>query len=167
MLSGQNDPSGMILRALKRLRIKGPMRKYFVILAILATLYGGWGQLKGINDHQAPSSSVNQTVTRAFEEQKSDVQVSGEGLVTKILPDDRDGSRHQLFILRLPSGRTLLISHNIDIAPRLDSLKPGDSVEFYGVYEWNSKGGLVHWTHRDPGGQHEGGWLRHNGQTFQ
>jgi hypothetical protein len=32
---------------------------------------------------------------------------------------------------------------------------------------WNEKGGVVHWTHRDPGGRHMAGWLAHNGKTYQ
>ena len=90
-----------------------------------------------------------------------------ESLVSKILADDIDGSRHQRFILTLPSGQTLLVAHNIDLAPRVASLKAGDSVAFNGVYEWNAKGGVIHWTHHDPAGRHEVGWLRHAGQTYQ
>jgi hypothetical protein len=40
-------------------------------------------------------------------------------------------------------------------------------IQFYGEYEWNNKGGVVHWTHRDPNGHHVGGWLKHNGSTYQ
>lgn len=94
-------------------------------------------------------------------------QVSGSGTVIKLLADDNDGSRHQRFLLRLNSGRTLLISHNIDLAPRIESLQPGDTVEFNGEYEWNAKGGLVHWTHHDPQGRHVTGWLRHRQRTYQ
>lgn len=94
-------------------------------------------------------------------------QVSGSGTVIKLLADDNDGSRHQRFLLRLNSGRTLLISHNIDLAPRIESLQPGDTVEFNGEYEWNAKGGLVHWTHHDPQGHHVTGWLRHRQRTYQ
>ncbi len=54
-------------------------------------------------------------------------QVTGGGVVDKILADDNDGGRHQRFILRLGSGQTLLVAHNIDIAPRLPSLAAGDS----------------------------------------
>jgi len=43
----------------------------------------------------------------------------------------------------------------------------GDSVGFYGEYEWNSKGGVIHWTHLDPSGQHIAGWLKHDGKTYQ
>lgn len=87
--------------------------------------------------------------------------------MTRVLPDDNDGSRHQRFIVRLDSGQTILIAHNIDIAPRIASLNAGDAVDFNGEYEWNPKGGVVHWTHRDPAGRHPAGWLRHNGMTFQ
>ena len=100
-------------------------------------------------------------------EWKSGDQVSGEGSVTRILGDDSLGDRHQRFILVLDSGQSLLIAHNIDLAPRIVSLREGDRVSFNGEYEWNDKGGVVHWTHHDPQGQHEAGWLRHGGRTYQ
>lgn len=106
-------------------------------------------------------------LSRAIENRLSNVQVQGEGDVVKLLPDDNKGSRHQRFILRVKDGMTILIAHNIDLAPRLNSLKEGDSVEFFGEYEWNEKGGVVHWTHRDPRGRHIGGWLKHKGVTFE
>jgi Protein of unknown function (DUF3465) len=97
----------------------------------------------------------------------SDVQVEGEGLVERILDDDNDGSRHQKFIVRLASDLTVLIVHNIDLAPRVDNLKKGDSIRFYGEYVWSSQGGKVHWTHHDPQGRHVAGWVKHNGRTYQ
>lgn len=93
--------------------------------------------------------------------------VSGHGTVVKLLPDDNAGSRHQKFIVKLSSGKTLLIAHNIDIAPRIAALKMGDAVSYCGEYEPNSKGGLIHWTHRDPQGRHAVGWLKHDGRTYQ
>ncbi|HGY91542.1 MAG TPA: DUF3465 domain-containing protein [Planctomycetes bacterium] len=102
----------------------------------------------------------------AAEAGKSGVAVSGEGTVTKILPDDREGARHQRFILLLQSGRTVLVAHNIDLAPRVP-IHPGDRVAFQGQYEWNDRGGVVHWTHHDPRGRHRAGWLRHAGRTYK
>lgn len=104
---------------------------------------------------------------QAFLNKKSGLQVQGQGVVTKLLTDDLSGDRHQRFILRLYSGQTLLIVHNIDIAPRLNDLKVGGLVVFYGQYEWNSQGGLVHWTHHDPGSKHINGWLKYNNKTYQ
>jgi hypothetical protein len=103
----------------------------------------------------------------AYDNHQSNVQVKGSGTVIFILKDDNKGSRHQKFILKLSSGQTVLIAHNIDLAPRINSISTGDIIQFYGEYEWNNKGGIVHWTHRDPNGRHVGGWLKHNGSTYQ
>jgi|GEM_PF-990034 len=98
---------------------------------------------------------------------ESDVQVRGTGTIIRVLNDDTEGDRHQRFILELTSGQTLLVAHNIDIAPRLDGLQKGDTVSFYGEYVYNDEGGLIHWTHRDPGWSHADGWLRWNGKLYQ
>ena len=103
----------------------------------------------------------------AYSNHKSDVQVQGAGNVLKLLSDDNKGSRHQRFIIQLESGQTILVAHNIDLAPKITNLRVNDFIEFYGEYEWNSKGGVIHWTHRDPNNRHAHGWLRHNGSTYQ
>ena len=115
----------------------------------------------------ASSGSDDDPIARAFASRASDIQVEGEGAVIRVLPDDLNGSRHQRFIVQLASGQTLLITHNIDIAPRVDGLDEGDSVRFNGEYVWNEKGGVIHWTHHDPGGRHVSGWLMHNGKTYK
>ena len=112
-------------------------------------------------------TDVPQEIAGPAAEWQSGTQVAGEGTVTRILGDDTMGDHHQRFILTLDSGRTLLIAHNIDIAPRIESLREGDSVSFSGEYEPNDKGGVVHWTHHDPQGQHAAGWLKHRGRTYQ
>ncbi len=89
------------------------------------------------------------------------------GVVSHILPDDNQGSRHQRFTVRLASGLTVLIAHNIDIAPRIGNLREGDRIAFSGLYEWNDKGGVVHWTHHDPSGRYGGGYLQHNEMYFR
>lgn len=107
------------------------------------------------------------TLVAAYESRRSDVQVRGDGEVIRVLSDDNDGSRHQRFILRTDAGQTVLIAHNIDLASRVENLQIGDRVEFNGEYEWNDKGGVIHWTHRDPRGRHEGGWIKHRGRTYE
>ena len=72
----------------------------------------------------------NSDVKGAFDSQRSDVQVEGVGEVVRVLPDDNKGSRHQKFILRLDNNLTILIAHNIDLAPRIPNLRKGDSVTF-------------------------------------
>jgi hypothetical protein len=109
----------------------------------------------------------NQTIQAAFDNHKSNVQVEGKGIVVRLLPDDNQGARHQKFIVKVNPDQTLLVAHNIDLAPRIVTLTQGDEITFSGEYEWSSKGGTVHWTHHDTQGQHVGGWIRHNGQTYQ
>ena len=116
---------------------------------------------------QRTAPLVDDPIGRAFASRTSDVQVQGEGTVIRILADDLAGSRHQRFIVQLASGQMLLITHNTDIAPRIDGLKEGDSVRFHGEYVWNDKGGVIHWTHHDPQGRHVAGWVIHDGKTYK
>ena len=149
------------------------MKSVLALLAVVAALYFGYGRLIGEppSSGQAPSPAVQtaqvDALEAAFRNQSKKLQVAGEGEVITLLADDNDGSRHQRFIIKLASGQSLLIAHKIDLAPRIDALKAGDRVAFNGVYEWNPKGGVVHWTHHDPAGQHEPGWIRHQGKTYQ
>jgi len=143
------------------------VKKFIAIVAVIAVLYVGLNQINSTHGSTGETTPATEAVASAFKDQRSGIQVEGEGTVAKVLPDDNDGSRHQRFILRLPSGQTLLVAHNIDIAQRVTSLASGDPVQFKGVYEWNSRGGVVHWTHRDPSGEHRAGWLKHNGETYQ
>ncbi|MGH9381589.1 MAG: DUF3465 domain-containing protein [Thermoanaerobaculia bacterium] len=106
---------------------------------------------------QGPSDDA--TIARLFAERRSDEMVEVEGVVERTLSDDRRGSPHQRFILRLANGMTLLVAHNIALAPRVD-LAPGDRVRVRGEYAWNPEGGVVHWTHADPDGDHPPGWVR-------
>ena len=121
---------------------------------------------RGASDPTA-SPVDDDPIGRSFASRTSDIQVEGEGTVIRVLPDDTNGRRHQKFIVQLASGQTLLVTHNIDIAPRIDGLKLGDSVRFNGEYVWNEKGGVIHWTHHDPQGRHVAGWVKHNGKTFK
>jgi hypothetical protein len=132
-----------------------------------------------LQEHGAPSQSgstpasrstgapATDLLARAFAEHRSNVRVMAEGVVVKMLADDTRGSRHQRFLLELPSGQTVLIAHNIDLATRVDALRAGDRVSLAGEYEWNERGGVIHWTHRDPRGNHAAGWIQHQGRTYQ
>ncbi|MEZ6014248.1 MAG: DUF3465 domain-containing protein [Planctomycetota bacterium] len=105
-------------------------------------------------------------IQQLFRTMVSDRIVEAEGKIVHILPLDNEGSRHQNFLVELTNGLTLKISHNIDLAPQLPITK-GDTIRFHGEYEYNEKGGVVHWTHRDPAGRHEHGWLEHKGKKYE
>jgi hypothetical protein len=147
------------------------MKKFLFLVVLFVAGYAGLTHYRqhplGGGQVSAVESAGDSVIARAQQSRASGVQLQGQGNVIKVLPDDNNGSRHQRFILKLQSGQTLLIAHNIDIAPRITSLKTGDTVAFYGEYEWNPMGGVIHWTHHDPGGRHISGWLQYAGRTYQ
>ncbi len=109
----------------------------------------------------------NSALIEAFKHKKSDIFVEGAGVVKKLLADDNKGSRHQKFLVSISPEQTLLFAHNIDLAPRVENLQIGDAVVFKGEYVYNPKGGVMHWTHHDPDGKQQGGWIKHNGKTYE
>lgn len=150
------------------------MKKLFIpaiLLIVIAAYFNSVENRPVPAQRSATVSSLNnssdQILATAFEERRNSYQVQGKGEVIRLLADDNEGSRHQRFIIRLASGQTLLVAHNIDLANRIDTLKVGDHVEFNGEYEWNAQGGVIHWTHHDPRGKHVAGWIRHNGRLYQ
>ena len=122
---------------------------------------------RGRDVNQASSGQFEQSDIRAlFDSQQSGVMVTTTGSVTRLLKDDNKGSRHQRFLIEIPSGLSLLVAHNIDLAPRVP-LNVNDHVFIYGQYEWNHKGGVLHWTHHDPNKSHEEGWIEHQGRRYE
>ncbi len=113
-----------------------------MIILLIAAYFGL--DLSGHKQSQSPSSTIPaaqrnettflnngvDTVKAAYEQRQSNVQVQGRGRVKTILRDDNDGSRHQKFILVLKNGLSILVAHNIDLAPKISNLNKGDIVEF-------------------------------------
>jgi hypothetical protein len=103
---------------------------------------------------------------RTYQKSDSGSWIEGTGFVRRLLTDDNDGSRHQRFILDMRDGHSLLIAHNIDLVRRVP-VGLGDRVRFRGMYEWNELGGLAHWTHHDPHGVEDGGYVRYRTKTYE
>lgn len=142
------------------------MRQVAVVLVLLG-LAGVAAGGCGASSRDAEGGDGDAILAAAFRDRVNDLQVRGSGTVARLLADDDDGSRHQRFVVRLDSGQTLLVAHNIDVAPRVEGLAVGDEIAFSGVYEWSAEGGSIHWTHGDPDGDHAAGWLRHDAKSYQ
>jgi cold shock CspA family protein len=97
-----------------------------LILLVLASLYLWFSGVSPNQSLMSSTSAVDETNLNTYQAPQSGSQMGGEGVVVRVLVDDNDGSRHQRFILRLASGQTLLIAHNIDIANRIEALSSGD-----------------------------------------
>lgn len=153
------------------------------LAAVVAVV--GWQQFaarpssRGVGPVETAGTVVGQTseallaaggmdaARQAFDQRASGRMLRVSGRVSRILADDRDGSPHQRFILETDGGQTLLVAHNLDLAPRLESLRTGDAVIVFGEYEWNGQGGIMHWTHDDPAGRHQAGYIEWRGRKYQ
>ena len=134
---------------------------------VYGDIFNGLLHVGSISDYIEIAPDGDILLAELFATQKSDIQVQGKGTVIAILADDNNGTRHQRFIIKLANKQSLLIAHNIDLAPKIINLSIGDLIEFFGEYEWNDKGGIIHWTHYDPAGKHIDGWILHNDFFYQ
>jgi len=161
----------------------------FIVAVAVVLIAGYFGiDLTGTSDDDGAStplqsaparSEVDQPAERVAESQRELVEIAREqrssemvefsARVVKLLDDDNDGARHQRFLVAIdyePSPTdSVLIAHNIDLAPRVP-ISMGDVVRVYGQYEFNDRGGVVHWTHHDPRGRHAEGWIEHKGVLY-
>lgn len=156
------------------------MKNFKIIAAMLLVLLlgGEWllqhtnQPLPAVLESTSAGASVaagvkNPELLRVYQQRLSNVWLGGSGEVIKLLSDDNKGSRHQRFLVQVNSSQTILIAHNIDLAKPVSHVKIGDEIEFHGEYEWNKKGGILHWTHHDPSGKKAGGWIKHKNQLYQ
>lgn len=100
-----------------------------------------------------------------FSQQQTGKIITVDAVIIKLLADDEIGSTHQKMILKV-GKKTLLLAHNIDIASRIPA-KIGAKIKVRGQYEWNEKGGVIHWTHRDQNDNHAHGWVEYNNIRYQ
>lgn len=139
------------------------MTKQFATKHVLKRLFMGAFFIVAIFSY-LNNSTDHSNIAQLYNNKQSGVMVEFKGEVLRLLSDDTMGSRHQRFIVK-HEDITLLVSHNIDLAHRVP-VKKGDIVSIYGQYEWNNQGGVVHWTHDDPQGRHENGWIKLNGESY-
>lgn len=140
--------------------------RVIAIVVVLAISYFAKDSIDLGSLTKPKSTSNGPTVESLFESKTSDTVIEVSGRVKAVLKDDLEGSKHQKFILKFSSGHTVLVSHNIDLAPRVP-LGVGDDIELRGEYEWTEKGGVIHWTHHDPGNRRPGGWIKLKGKTYK
>ena len=137
-----------------------------ILLGVVALVGRDWFLELDSSGTAIAALEGEQEVLELFESRRSGQMVVVAGIVDGVLSDDNAGSRHQRFIVRLESGHTLLVAHNIELARRVP-LRAGDQVRIRGEYEWNGRGGVLHWTHHDPGEDRQGGWIEWDGDRYR
>jgi len=102
-----------------------------------------------------------------YKQQRGGTKVTGVGRIAKLLTDQESPSLTKIILIRLSSGRKLLIKHNIEKATPLPSLMLGEMLTFSGIYSWNSKGGMVLSTNQDLEQPQRSGWLKYQDVIYQ
>jgi hypothetical protein len=120
----------------------------------------------GCSTTQSPN---DRALCDAYSAQRSHVEVVADGTVTRVLGVAPGRvSPHEGFLLRLASGCSLVVrvEANTDFTGPIP-MAEGQRVAVKGEYEFYPRGGVVHWTHRDPRGRHEGGYIQTGGQLYE
>jgi Protein of unknown function (DUF3465) len=110
------------------------------------------------------SDAGNGAVYQSWAQQRSNVEVTASGSVAKVLGTRRGPSGvHTGFLLHLRGaegrGLTVRVEDNVDLTGPIP-IRAGDDVEVRGEYIYDPRGGLIHYTHRDPRGRRAGGYVR-------
>lgn len=76
-------------------------------------------------------------------------------------------SWHEQFDVARDDGGTFRVIDNVDLAPRIPVVV-GDRVNVKGeLVDPQGHPPIVHWTHHDPRGTHEGGWIDLDGKRYE
>lgn len=108
----------------------------------------------------------NERLLDTFEQGRTGVWVSGHGTVAQLIGDETiAGVAHQRMTVTVNGSLDLIVRHSTQNSGRVP-VEPGDTIAFQGRYEWSGRGGLIGLTHHDPEQPGEGGWIRHDGTTY-
>ena len=101
-------------------------------------------------------------VATGFQKHESGIWLTVSAIIARLLPDSYGRNEHQRFIVRCPSGQTILIVNDVSIGQRVP-VGMGQRVVVRGQYVWNRQGGLIHFTHHRDG---NGGWILFQGHVY-
>lgn len=113
-----------------------------------------------VEDARRAAAAGCSQVASAYDSRRSDLWLTMSAPVSRLLPNSYGRFEHERFILRCPSGQTVLIENDVSVGQRVP-VGPGDPVAVHGQYIWNPQGGLIHYTHRG------NGWILFRGKLYE
>lgn len=101
---------------------------------------------------------------------RSGAEVVIAGTVLRVLQTEAGPAGvHELFVVQVRNdGQSMpvFVADNISIA-QAAPLQRGDSVVVKGELAFNSRGAVIHWTHRDPRLRHAPGFVEVGGKVYE
>ncbi len=115
-------------------------------------------------------TSSNGAVYDAWRAHRSYVEVTASGSVAHVLGTRLGPSgMHQGFLLHLTGaqggGLTVRVEDNTDLTGPIP-MRAGDAAVVRGEYIYDPRGGIIHYTHRDPRGRHPSGYVQVEGRLY-
>lgn len=114
----------------------------------------------------------NASLYAAWRAGASHVEVTASGTIARVLGVRADGrfGPHEGFLVHLRGagghGLTIEVEDNLRLTGPVP-IEAGEDVVVHGEYEYDLRGGVVHWTHHDPSGHHAAGYIRVNGRLYE
>jgi hypothetical protein len=112
----------------------------------------------------------NAAALNAIAQGRTGAEVIVEGSVKRVLStSDSESGAHERFVVAVKSGsdeQDILVADNISIA-RAAPVRVGDDVTVKGELAIDPSGPVIHWTHHDPRGRHEAGFIRDHGVIYE
>jgi len=139
------------------------LTKLLALLAVVCSL-GIWLS-PGLRAKIGLTADDSAMIERAYADHISNIVVETDAVVTLIKPDLEDLERSQVFVVTLDNGHRVEVMHNLDVAQGVP-VRRGAKIRVRGEYDWTPQGGVIHWTHNDPTGQREGGWIEYEGKRY-
>jgi hypothetical protein len=115
-----------------------------------------------------PERPDNGFICRAYTAQASHREVIAQGTVVAVLGRrfSRSGE-HEGYLLKLNGDCDLMLK--VETNESITGPVPihrGEKLIVKGEYEYDVMGGVLHWTHHDPGGRHVAGYVVSDGKTY-
>ncbi|GIL18850.1 MAG: hypothetical protein BroJett040_26010 [Oligoflexia bacterium] len=123
-------------------------------------------QIVNGNGNQNQSGQEDGQFINAVNNRRDAYFIQGKGVVvSRILPDDNSGLRHQRWYVRLSNGKEMFAVYNMDITRRVP-VQVGQKMNMGGEFKWTHQGPLLHWLHEDPRNKRPHGYVDVNGQRY-
>jgi len=104
-------------------------------------------------------------ITSAWHKKSSNLLVEVDARVVLLLPNRDDIKKLQRFLVELENGHRLEVAHDLELSENVP-VGVSSLIRLKGEFDYNENGGLIHWTHADPAGNRDGGWIEHNDMRY-